>query len=276
MNLLATCDFDPTSSNVDRWALRLNKWYLDGVTQAGDVCIGYQAELSVGPLATGYRGLLLRNAQGLVEDKSGWGRGEAPSLQESGDWQWSEWMTGHWRPQGAGMASVLCDLPGVRIHWTCVAPNCLARVQSVCAGEAVDWAMEGYVEHLELSLSTLTLPFHCLHWGRAVVAGHSVVWIDWDEGKTLSRVWLDGTLVDARLEGQGPQRIVGGNWSIELQQHAVLRDRELGMALPQVIRRQAGALANSHESKWLGRASLSGMGANPSVGWAIFERVVWQ
>jgi hypothetical protein len=276
MNSLATSDFEQTSTTADRWALKLRKWYLDGVTLAGDVCIGYQAQLSAGPLATGYRGLLLRNAQGLVEDKSGWGRGEAPALQASGDWHWSEWMKGHWRPQGAGMASVLWNGPGVRIHWNCVAPSCLARVQSVCSGESVDWAMMGYVECLELSLSTLTLPFRSLHWGRALVGGHSVVWINWDEGKTLCRVWFDGVLVEAHLEGQGPQRIVGVNWSIELQQHAVLRDRELGMALPDVIRRQAGALANSHEAKWLGQACLRGMGSSPSIGWAIFERVVWQ
>lgn len=261
---------------TNRWALKLRKWYLDGVTQAGDVCIGYQAQLQVGPLATGYRGLLLRSAQGRVEDHSGWGRGEAPCLQASGAWHWSEWMSGHWQPQGPGMASLLWEGPGVRIHWNCVAPHCLARVQSVCAGVPVDWALAGYLECMELSLSTLRLPFRSLRWGRAIVADHSLVWIDWDEGKTLSRVWLDGMLVDARLEGPGPQRIVAANWSLELQAQAVLRDRELGMALPDAIRRQAGALANSHEVKWLGRASLQGLAADQLTGWAIFERVVWQ
>ena len=174
------------------------------------------------------------------------------------------------------MTSMLWDGPGVRIHWNCVAPNCLARVQSVCAGDVVDWAMAGYLECMELSLSTLRLPFRCLRWGRAIVAGHSLVWIDWDEGKTLSRVWFDGALVEARLEGPGPQRIIGANWSLDLQAHAVLRDRELGMALPDVVRHQAGALANSHEVKWLGRASLHGLAADQPTGWAIFERVVWQ
>lgn len=276
MNPMPSSEFGLTRTGTDRWALKLRKWYLDGVTAAGEVCIGYQAQLQLGPLAAGYRGLLLRNAQGVVDDRSGWGRGEAPNQQASGDWQWTEWMTGYWRPQGAGMASVLWDGPGVRIQWNCVAPNCLTRVQSHCKGESVDWAMAGYLECMELSLSRLTLPFRSLRWGRAIVAGHSVVWIDWDEGKTLSRVWFDGVLVNARLDGQGPQRIVGANWGIDLQQHAVLRDRELGMVLPDAIRRQAGALANSHEVKWLGQANLHGLDADQPNGWAIFERVVWQ
>ncbi|MBK9238066.1 MAG: hypothetical protein IPO19_19630 [Rhodoferax sp.] len=131
--------------------------------------------------------------------------------------------------------------------------------------------MVGYLECMELSLSTLRLPFRSLRWGRAILAGHSLVWIDWDGGQTLSRVWLDGVLVDARLEGPGPQRIVAANWTLELQEHAVLRDRELGMALPDTIRRQAGALANSHEVKWLGHASLHGLAADQPTGWAILN-----
>ncbi|MBK9238065.1 MAG: hypothetical protein IPO19_19625 [Rhodoferax sp.] len=71
---------------TDRWALKLRKWYLDGVTPAGDVCIGYQAQLQAGPLATGYRGLLLRSAQGVVEDHSGGQRRPGVAARH-----WSEW-----------------------------------------------------------------------------------------------------------------------------------------------------------------------------------------
>ncbi len=263
------------AAGMNRWALRLRKWCLDGVSTEGDVCIGYQATLQLGPLNTGYRGLLLRNAQGQEQDRSAWGSGRAPSGDASSGWQWSEWMTGEWQPQIQGMTSVLWDGPGVHIQWNCLSPLCQTRVKSVCAGNPVDWLMQGYLECMDLSLASLSLPLRSLRWGRAIAAGHSVVWIDWDDGKTLTKVWLDGVPTPARLEGEGPDRLLGSGWQLVLKPHAVLRHRELGNVLPDLIRDQFGVLANSHEVKWLGRANIGGLDADATDGWAIYERVVW-
>ena len=133
---------DPTvSPRGGRSLLELRKWYLDGVSPAGDVCIGYSAALRIGPFTTGYRGLLLRGAQGSRQERSRWGGSGAPRQDEMGAWHWSEWMQGQWQPLTQGMDSLLWQGPGARIHWHCLAPRCRTKLQSNCAGEPVDWAM---------------------------------------------------------------------------------------------------------------------------------------
>jgi len=99
----------------------LAKWYLDGVTPAGDVFIGYTGELRVLGLRIPWSEWTLFSAAGAIEQRAVWRR-SIPAEDPGGCFRWSVpalSVEGIWR-RTTGTTSLtvpLLETPDTRIVW---------------------------------------------------------------------------------------------------------------------------------------------------------------
>jgi hypothetical protein len=248
---------------------RLQKWYFDCVAPDGEVFIGYRAGLRFKALELAYGGLISRHpgekkaltrftlAPGAAPDRS-----LSLSIPRLG-------VQGHWEA-GQGPIDAILH-PGV--HWNCLAPR--ARVELGLRGRS-SFAGQGYAEVMELGMAPWRLPIQELRWGRFVSDNSSLVWIDWRGSLPLTRVYLDGKLLeDAQVTDREVRGLAGGR-EIRLGLDTVdpLIEGKLSMTalrgIPGIKKVLPQAIRDLHQCKWLSPGTLEG-----APGWIIHEVVLW-
>jgi len=168
-------------------AFELSKWYLDCVTDSGDVSIAYTGMVNWGPIRLHYSSLLESTA-GLV--------GAKHSLRPQGEPKFEEcalrWRSGALKIDGEWQA----DSPEIRetifvndagsIEWHCRMPRAQARLHNRLGF--------GYAEHLNMTIAPWKLPIRTLRWGRFAAASDWIVWIDWLGEFTRRIVYWNGQI----------------------------------------------------------------------------------
>jgi hypothetical protein len=257
---------------------QLTKWYLDIVTEQGDALIAYAARVQIGGVPLSYASVLVSRAAAAADHEDAGIRGvEGPSF--AGDacaWQNEALgISGRWQRSSPSIERILVTGPEGSVAWTCHMPS--ARAEARYRDLALTGT--GYVECLELSIPPWKLPFRTLRWGRHLSDQHSLVWIEWDDGRTGRWIWLDGhEQPDARLTATG---IVGlaGNRELRLRESRDLRNRavlsSLTRTIPALQRHLEGSLAGMHEHKQVSRSALVAAGHAIDDGWALHEVVTW-
>jgi hypothetical protein len=256
----------------------VDKWYVDLVTGDGIAVVGYV-------LTVRWLGIDLRMASRLVveragrrEERSALGEPGMPALA-AGGLSWTSDALGlqaTWQALDAPIAATLLTSPAGSIEWSCVMPR--ARATAITA--AAHYEGLGYAEHLRLTLPPWALPFHRLQWGRHLSDRHALVWIDWDDGRVLRHVWLDGDLQpSARLGASGLAGLTDGR-ALRWDDHRDLTRRSVGDAIadaaPALAAHVAGRLAGMREHKQLSQSTLVDADERPlDAGWSIHEVVTW-
>lgn len=250
----------------------LRKWYLDCVTDDGAARIGYAAGLTTGKLRLALASALSASPSRPAQTRTRLTTARLPE-EHDGELHWrvpSLGVAGRWAPRAAPLPTVeLGDeigAPGA-LTWTCLQPRA-----------AVEWRESastlrgvGYAERLQLRVPPWELPIEELHWGRAHVGPHTLVWIDWRGPRCARWLFVDG----ARVEGSvAIDRVRCGGLALSLSPWVTLRDGDLARtvfsrapAVRALLSRHKLAL---HETKWLSRARV---GAHE--GFAIHEVVRW-
>ncbi len=253
-------------------AFRLEKWYLDCVTDGGEAWVGYAAVLGVGKLKVRAASLLRCDAAGAVSQRNRL-RGVPLPTVEGSTVRWGVpglGFDGEWTGRAAGFERELLD-PG-EVSWCCVqsASDVAVRI----GGERLRG--EGYVERLTLTLPPWRLPIDELRWGRAVAFGRSVVWLDWVGPKSMRLVYLDGR--PAARPCVSDREVTAEGVRVKLDEQATLRagsvEKTVFRRVPGVTRLLARHRLALDETKWLSRASME-FGPSRSSGWAIHEVVRW-
>lgn len=251
--------------------MHVRKWYLDLVTDEGEVFVGYWASVRWGPLRLRAAAVLLDGAEGV--DRTTLRPGPAPVVGVAGvSWSVPAWRhSGAWRPSVPGLRRELWEGDAGAVRWNCVCPGATATV--TVAG--ITRHGLGYVEELELTAAPWSLPISELRWGRLVTNHHAVVWIQWTGEAPLNLVLLDGR------PSAGPVTIaddgvVGDAVTVTLDQPRVFRDAELGAgvlaSIPALGRRVPDAMLATRETKWVSRGTALVAGV-AHRGWAVHERV---
>ena len=254
---------------------RLEKWYLDAVTDTGDVAILYRASLAWGRFRLAYGASLCASHPGEPIQRQTFRPGTEPTVN-SGIVEWSSrelGVSGTWSARMDGIERTLADEPRGSIHWNCICPSANARIH--LDGISVEGL--GYVEHLSMTLKPWQLPFVELTWGRFLSTSDSLIWIHWDAATPRTWVWLNGierqdaNLTDDKVE------LVDDGLVLELRDHTVLRSGLVNTtAVPSVraITALIPGWRSVHETKWLASGTFHRPGKTDR-GWAVHEVVRW-
>lgn len=249
----------------------LRKWYLDCVSDEGEVVIAYQAELRFKSVALHFASLLHQQGQQPARVRSTLRRcavpaatgatllWEAPALEVAGAWQ----------GLAPAFATTLFEDAGRTVQWRCEQPRSRASIR-LPSGRAVEGF--GYAEQLAMTVPPWRLPIDKLRWGRFAAARTGLVWIEWQGPHPLRVALLDGVPVE--LGSAGEDRVDAGPSSLSLSAPTVLRSGRIGQTALSGIAglRQSFPLRilRLEETKWRSRGTLGS-----DEGWAIHEVVRW-
>ncbi len=262
---------------MERPRFCLSKWYLDAVSEDGDVFIGYHALLRWHRLKASYAATL--TGEGDDARTRATVRFEEEPILRVGSLSWAApvlGVAGTWESvTSREISRTLCESSEGSVSWRCVLPA--ARCELAHRGRTLRGL--GYVEHLSSTLPPWKLPIDTLRWGRFLADAHSVVWIDWRRKTGAdAKTWI---FVDGReVHGEMSEETVffeGGRVELPAQGRLVLREGGLSYLLRNLPRGLRTSLPTHglaiHETKWRTRGCLELPGEAPAAGWAIHEIV---
>jgi len=259
-------------------SFHLTKWYLDCVSERGDLVIGYSALLQLGLLKFPLAGRLYR-IDGRTENAASLTRRWLQPQQDSGSLTWNcpkLDIQGVWKPLSAPVQRVLLEDATGSVVWDCVQPSADVTVR-LSGGSEIRGL--GYAERMEITVPLWKLGIRTLQWGRFVSKSDSVVWIVWHGQRPLSLLIHNGIEIpDGKVE---QDRII------------LKQDRQLIMDEPQILRQGVindtalssiplvravlpKWLRKIDEQKWLCRGRLELADGISTHGWVIHERVSFE
>lgn len=255
----------------------LSKWYLDCVSDQGEVFIAYVASLRWQRLVINYSSTLQRQRDGHTETNISLREAATPQVTGSSI-EWSSPhlnVTGTWKALARPIQRVLFESEAGSLAWNCLQPNAAAEI---CISNERRVAGLGYVEHLEMSIPAWQLPIKELRWGRFLSNNDALVWIDWRGAKSLNLVLHNGVqMEDVSITEHGFE---ARQMALVLEENVVLREGPLIKtalaAIPGISRLFPFRILGTHECKWLSHGTLKKTSANAVTGWAIHEIVRWE
>jgi len=249
----------------------LRKWYLDCVSDEGEVVIAYQAELRFKSVALHFASLLHQEGQQRPRVRSTLRRCPAPAVTGT-TLLWEApplEIAGAWQALAPAFATTLFEDAGRAVQWRCEQPRSRASLR-LPSGRTVEGF--GYAEQLVMTVPPWRLPIEELRWGRFATARAGLVWIEWQGPHPLRVALLDGVPVE--LDSACEDRVDAGPSSLSLSAPAVLRSGRIGQTALSGIaglgRSVPLRILRLEETKWRSRGRL---GADE--GWAIHEVVRW-
>ncbi|HEX7285981.1 MAG TPA: hypothetical protein VF532_07345 [Candidatus Angelobacter sp.] len=252
-------------------ALKLSKWYLDRVTDAGDVSIVYTGAAHWGVVQLHYSSLL--ESTGSVVTSQHSLREQDEPVQEGDCIRWQSkalGVEGEWQSNPAPLHETIYSSAEGSIEWHCLMPQAKTRFR--------DRHGLGYAEHIAMTIAPWKLPIETLLWGRFTSAQDSVVWIDWQGEAARRMVFMNGKAVSGAEMDDDHIEFPGGS-RLTMDRSLVLREGALGSTalsvIPGIRKIFPARLLQVNECKWRSRARLQLPGKPAVEGWAIHERVSW-
>lgn len=255
--------------------LRLSKWYLDCVTDAGDAAILYWASLGLGGWHVRYGATLLSTPENSTASRYTLQPGPVPAISGGRlDWHCPTLDSGGtWTFGEAALERTLLDGPLGSIRWHCASPRAEATVR--VGGRTLEGL--GYVECLTMTLAPWRLPIARLRWGRFHSREDTIVWIDWGGPLPRSWVFVNGVERVGPVVSATDICFPEADTCLKLEGGRVLRSGRLRQTALRSVRAMTAVLPRwrgAREDKRLSRGTLLGP-RSASPGWALHEEVVW-
>ena len=254
---------------------RLNKWYLDVVSDTGDMVILYWACVEWGPFRLNY-GASLNSSQSKESVHLHTFRPGTMPVVSNGVIEWSCValnVSGAWTSRVDKIECTLTDEPRGSIRWNCASPSAYAKVN--IDGDTIEGL--GYVEHLTMTLKPWQLPFHELRWGRFLSPSDSLIWIQWSGLKPRTWIWLNGVEQQSADVTEDRVEMADSGIVLDLHKQKVVRSGYLNTTAVGFFRSLSALIPgwrSAHETKWLARAALN-RPERAESGWAVHEVVRW-
>ena len=253
---------------------RLDKWYLDCVSEAGQTFIAYSAKLAWRSLALSYASCLESNSVHRPVTRTRLGFGDLPTLAR-GEITWALQGTaccGRWRPLVADAIPpvTLYEDDSGSVVWHCLGPLSEVSINR----DGAELGGLGYVEYLALAMAPWRLPIEELQWGRFVAPDTYAVWIEWRGPVPLNLVYVNGLRVEPVKVSSSTLSWEGG--SLRLSEQLILRQGPLIetalSSIPGARSLFPKSVLETHERKWRSRGELS-LNGETHKGWVIHEVV---
>ena len=251
----------------------LVKWYMDCVTEAGDVVIVYCADLRW----HGVHAVLCSVLEGheehvgtrssissyRVSSEGGRISAELPKLGVSGTWE----------ADAAAVERTVYENGTGSVHWNCLQPRSLVHVR---VGDR-ELSGLGYAECLTMTIPPWQLPMRQLRWGRFVSPRDSLAWVDWQGPHNTRFAICNGVALMPLTVSESEVTVDGAVLRIEAS--LPLRSGRLGSTIlpgaPAIAKLLPLSIFNVEEHKWRSRGELV-TEDRTSRGWVIHEVVHWK
>lgn len=248
------------------------KWYLDCVTESGEVAVVYSAVARWGAIEVSYCSYLCvdqtHNESRSTMHAAGINADGQRLLVNSPQLH----MSGEWRATAAAFKETVFQNEAGSVVWDCRQPGSQVRLR---IGNR-EWVGLGYAESLSVSLPPWQLPLTHLKWGRFVSEHDSVAWIDW-QGPYSVRLAIKNGGRCARAEISDTALVID-DAKLEMCDSLPLREGQLGRTVIPGARALARlfpkSMFNIEERKWRSRGTLT-TPRGKSTGWVIHESVDW-
>ena len=255
-------------------AFHLSKWYMDCVSEEGEVVIAYAARLRWRAITLHYSGLLRRwPGEDPRTDSSIRACAEPELAGEVLSWSSpAVGFSGRWSLDGPPQPETkIFESPDGEVAWRCLSPHAKAEVT---VGERVVRGL-GYAEHLVLTVEPWRMPIDELRWGRFVGERSSLVWIDWMGPHAKQLVLLDGRALDRASIDE--RAVTADGVRLAIDEGGSLRRGAIGATalarIPGIDRFPTRILAVD-EHKWCARGTLEDERGSDR-GWVVHEIVRW-
>ena len=251
--------------------IKLSKWYLDCVTDSGDVSIAYIGTFEWGLFGLHYSSLL-ESADDRVTTTYSLREQKEPAIGDNSiSWTAEGLLTrAVWQSDSVAVHETILNSPEGLVEWHCLMPRARALFR--------DRVGLGYCEHLTMTIPPWKLPIDNLRWGRFISASDWVVWIDWKGEFSRRIVYLNGKSV-ATLALEDDHLDFENAACLSMDRSLVLREGPIGATALSIIPGARTTLPvrilQVNEHKWRSRARLQLPGGATVEGWAIHEKVSW-
>jgi hypothetical protein len=255
----------------------LSKWYMDCVSDEGDVFIAYAASLRWKGVKINYSSTLQHHHDAQTESNTSLKSYSAPEI--SGDSiHWSSkalGVVGTWMAVAQPIERTIFESKAGNVEWRCLQPSATAEVST---GNGNQLKGRGYVEHLTMSIPPWRLPIDELRWGRFLSRRDAVVWIHWRGTSEIKLVFLNSHEIGGAQVTDSKVMLQDEEVILDLEQSQVLREGPLITTALSMIPGLQNLVPfrslHAYECKWCSRGFLR-QNENVSVGWTIHEHVRW-
>lgn len=257
----------------------LEKWFLDFVTEEGEVYIFYAAQMKWHHITIPYKSMLTFSSAAGKKQKVRFYNVRLPvNYGKIINWKDNGFkVEGAWQANTTPIAAQLFESGEGKLQWSCFQPSSIVKVKINDA----ELSGMGYAEQLTLSIEPWKIPMDMLRWGRFVSNDNSIVWIEIKGNYSKQWLWHNGDKID-NAEITDEQIIVPSK-----NIHLVMNKKELiesEKIISKVVRRILRFLPGfnrtvplhflaADEYKWISRAEFYKDGLLESEGWVINERV---
>jgi len=255
-------------------AIRLRKYYLDCVTDKGEVVICYASRFSWHTLPINVFSRLIC-ADGKTDQCSAMTmRNCLPRIaQPVLRWTCSKaGVIGSWTALRDPIHRVLPVVTRDMI-WHCIQPCSRVFLSQSPAGTLQGM---GYAEMIEFTISPWEFDVDEMLWGRFVSETDSIVWIEW-KGNCAFKLIIHNGIEIANGQVTSSRIDLTAGLALLLNESVLLRKGSLGetylASLPLLRPMVPAGVANIFERKWLSRGRLSRGDVCVSSGWVVHERV---
>jgi len=256
----------------------LSKWYLDCVSEAGDVFICYAATVRWNALSVNYSSLLEKRSAGPPTMRTSLRGFSTPEIYGSVI-KWSSpslSLAASWRARSPPIERTIFQSELGEIRWSCLAP--IADAEINLKDRPCQLGL-GYAEHMSMSIPPWQLPIDELRWGRYLSDDDHLTWIDWHGPHPLTLVFHNGNTIDGARVTDGEIICAGSRLTISRTGRSVLREGKLTNTalamIPGIRNLIPSRILDAYETKWCSKGSMKNPGGSDSAGWVIHEVVRW-
>lgn len=257
----------------------LQKWFLDFVSDEGEVMIFYAATLRWHKWQIPYSSWLHFDPASGTSHRSSIRHNAFPQKRDSCiEWNHPRFgITGRWEQAAPPLQSRIFKSKEGYLDWTCFQPA--SHVHLTFKDRTIHGT--GYAEQLVLTVLPWLIPMHELRWGRFNSPKNNLVWIELKGKEKQQWFWHNGQKLETVEIEDHSLNLPTKSMSLELDQRTVLESKK---KILQVVKLLTGFLPgfnkiiplyflNADEFKWLSRGTLYRKREKIESGWAIHEYV---
>lgn len=178
------------TENPNRKGFHLNKWFLDFISEDGEVMIFYAAKLRWKGIEIPYTSMLNYSDKEGVSFRSRMTKVKMPEKHNSVI-SWDDpksGINGIWTGLCPQLKARLFDSDEGFLDWNCYQPMSSVKLK------IKDRVLQGtgYAEQIIMTVDPWKIPMHELRWGRFGTKSNIIVWIEVRHDTNKQWIWMNG------------------------------------------------------------------------------------